>query len=247
MRLREDHSIILAVSGVFLIAAILNYSALSALALEAGIGSSILASLFPILVDAFIGISVWVTLRNERLGETSRLAWATVIAFTLGSIALNLMHFNAVSATQQQKAVALSITVPVVVFIAAELIKNMVASLRRRGEAQASLDELHAQIDDLKAEAKNHAGATAAARAQLAEEQAQLAAVQAQIEAAAAELALPQAQITQAIQIQALVYAGFSQKRAGEAVGVSENTARKRLELAGELLNGSGLYRSEAS
>jgi ABC-type transporter Mla subunit MlaD len=119
----------------------------------------------------------------------------------------------------------------------------MVASLRRRGEAQASLDELHAQIDDLKAEAENHAAATAAARAQLAEEQAQLAAVQAQIVAAAVELALPQAQITQAIQIQALVYAGFSQKRAGEAAGVSENTVRKRLELAGELLNGSGLYR----
>ena len=169
MKLREDHSIILAVSGVFLIAAILNYSALSALALEAGIGSSILASLFPILVDAFIGISVWVTLRNERLGETSRLAWATVILFTIGSIALNLMHFNAVSATQQQKAVALSITVPTVVFIAAELIKNLVASLRRRGEAQASLDELRAQIDGLKTEAENHAAATAAARAQLAE------------------------------------------------------------------------------
>jgi hypothetical protein len=99
MRLREDHALIAAVSGVFGIAAILNYSALSSLASEAGIGSSILASLFPILVDSFIAIAVWVTLRNERLGEPARLAWATVIAFTLGSIALNLMHFNAVSAT----------------------------------------------------------------------------------------------------------------------------------------------------
>ena len=246
MRLREDHALIVAVSGVFGIAAILNYSALSALAREAGIGSNILAGLFPILVDSFIAIAVWVTLRNERLGETARLAWTTVIAFTAGSIALNLMHFNDVIATQQQKAIALSITVPSVVFIAAELIKNMVASLRRRGEAQASLGELHAQIDDLKAEASTAAAATEATRAQLATERAQLAEVQAQIAAAAAELALPQAQVTQAIQIQALVYAGFSQKRAGEAVGVSENTSRKRLELAAELLNGSGLLHQEA-
>jgi hypothetical protein len=247
MKLREDHALIVAVSGVFGIAAILNYSALSALAREAGIGSNILAGLFPILVDSFIAIAVWVTLRNERLGETARLAWTTVIAFTAGSIALNLMHFGAVVATPQQKAIALSITVPSVVFIAAELIKNMVASLRRRGEAQASLGELHAQIDDLKAEASTAAAATEATRAQLATERAQLAEVQAQIAAAAAELALPQAQVTQAIQIQALVYAGFSQKRAGEAVGVSENTSRKRLELAAELLNGTGLYRTEAA
>lgn len=145
-RITEDKAIITGIVIVFLLAAAHNYDALRHFAIGAGVAPR-LAWTTPGFIDLFIGVAVWVTLRNKRYAEPARLGWAIVIIFTFVSFVLNMMHYP-----QTAGGVAMALIVPSVVFCAAELGKGLAESAQRRQAVTRSLAELSAERDKLTAQ-----------------------------------------------------------------------------------------------
>lgn len=142
----EDQAIMGGIIIVFLFAAAHNYTALQDFSFKSGV-PYFLSFTTPLMFDFFVGIAVWVTLRNKRLGEQARLGWTIVIVFTLVSITLNLMHYPLIPG-----GIAMAVIVPLVTFFAAELGKGLQESARNRQDAVASLAELSFMKDTLTAD-----------------------------------------------------------------------------------------------
>jgi transposase len=260
----EDRVILSLIVLVFLLAAGHNYDALRHFAYESGVAYP-LSFATPILIDTFIAAAVWVSLRNRRYGESTRLAWLIVLLFTVASIALNVMHYPWIPG-----GIAMAILVPIVILLSAELAKGIVESQRNRSGAATATAEMAHKAQQLTAKIEAQTASLAQLEAQKAQAQAQLEAQKAQwlaqfseqkaqLEAklttikidlkaqiAEAQARLEQAQngqidpiIAESYQIDGLLAAGLTQRQAAEIAGVSEGTLRNRLKN----LNGHSLHK----
>lgn len=218
---------------------------------------------FPFLVDAFLVMATVIVLRNSSVGETSYLAWGIIAVTTVVAVALNALHYEVWAAWQAgdyttvAEAGLYSIIVPGVILGSSELGKGLMNSVQKRSGFVARTAELQAehataevQLDELSAQLKTQNEALNAAReahnAQLAEGEQALERIKLQVQAARAELeearllqSTPAIEWVQALQIDALRFAGHTHKAACETVGLSENTGRARLAM----LNGEALYK----
>ena len=170
----EDRVILSLIVVVFLLAAGHNYDALRHFAYESGVAYP-LSFATPILIDAFIAAAVWVSLRNRRYGESTRLAWLIVLLFTVASIALNVMHYPWIPG-----GIAMAILVPIVILLSAELAKGIVESQRNRNTAATATATMVHKAQQLTAEIEAQTASLAQLEAQKAQQQAQLEAQKAQ-------------------------------------------------------------------
>lgn len=127
---------------LFLAAAafVLSYDALHRLAIEAGQPVT-LAWLWPLSLDAMMVAASLSVLRNAMAGESARYAWALVAAFSVASIAFNVIH-----AGESWLARAVFALPPAVVFLSVELLSAQLWSNHRRAGASATLREIERAI-----------------------------------------------------------------------------------------------------
>lgn len=136
-------SVLTALLVLFLASAafVLSYDALHALALEKGIKPG-LAWLWPLTLDAFMISASLSVLRASLNDEGKVYPWALVGAFTVASIAFNVLH-----APADLLARAIFALPPAVVFLSFELLMGQTAAAVKRGAAVTSLDTLAAKAE----------------------------------------------------------------------------------------------------
>lgn len=136
------------VAGLALAAFVLSFEAISALAVENGVNPS-LAWLMPILVDgAMIVFSINV-LRATVAGESTRIGWGLILAFTAVSVVFNIEHGQ-----KTLWGVAMSALAPIALFTSFETLMTQI-----RAAAQHGLNivkaRLESEIEKLKEAYKN--------------------------------------------------------------------------------------------
>ena len=236
---------------IFLIAAAFNYDALRHFALDQVGVNEYLSYLFPLLVDVLIAIAVYITLINKEQGETTGLAWSVVVAFTVGSIYLNILHYPKTVAGYTMAAF-----VPLVVFVASELGKQQMEIRARRGSVTLTIKNLLAMVKELEGKTveieANHqqlhetkTQQIRALEAQIAEKQAELQAIDDSIKQAKSTLKeaenLPKkldARAIKAIQFDALISTGMTQMDAANLLGHTPKTLKGYVD---EYVNGNSL------
>lgn len=250
---QKNTIIYIGLAVVFIIAAALNYDALRNFAYDLAEVNYWLSFGVPVLIDTFIALAVYITLKNKVIGEGTTLAWSIVVVFSLASIYLNSLHYPA-----NIYGWSMAVLVPVVVFGTAELAKQQmeieykrdgaVMSITRLVKAQSfaqkELDTLHGQRDELARQLDTDRTGYTAQISQLKQEWATLRAeveqLQQQRKQAHANIQcaadLP-SNVLQAVQLDTLIAAGWTKIDAARLVGVSRNTVPGRLGL----VNGQSL------
>jgi hypothetical protein len=136
---------------VFALAAtsfIISYDALRGLASSTGAVSGVLSFLFPLVVDGAIIVFGLAAVGNSLTGESARLDLALVVAATMASIAMNVIH-----APDDLVARCIAAAPPVFLFFSFERLMSMLKSEVRKSGMLASLAETITLLDTRRAEA----------------------------------------------------------------------------------------------
>jgi hypothetical protein len=143
MKANKVISILTAALVLFLAgsAFVLSYDALLALGLAHGIRPG-LAWLWPLSLDAFMIAASLAVLRSSLNKERTLYPWALVGAFTVASIAFNVLHAERVLLAQ-----AIAALPPAVVFLSFELLMGQTKATIKRQAILNSLAELNSQAD----------------------------------------------------------------------------------------------------
>ena len=254
---------VICASLVILSAGILGYTALFDLFNSIGLFHPALAIFFPLLFD-FAEITAAVIVLNAKLqDEDDDLAWKAVLLFTALGIIANIAHVlyayfdGRINAGQGVLAVFATALFPISVALVTHLLKSVIARQIARNKAIKTLNTLLEEITEkrnqstqLDEQVTHHKRAIIDKQAeveQLNEELAQLKTAIEQLKvmhqkAQQGELAASKAE-QQAYQLDGLLAAGKTLTAACEMVGISPNTARKRLQM----LNGQGLSQDRES
>lgn len=254
---------VICASLVILSAGILGYTALFDLFNSIGLFHPALAIFFPLLFD-FAEITAAVIVLNAKLqDEDDALAWKAVLLFTALGIIANIAHVlyayfdGRINAGQGVLAVFATTLFPISVALVTHLLKSVIARQIARNKAVKTLNALlkeifekrteSTQLDEQMAHQKREIIDKQAEIEQLHEELAQLNTAVEQLKAMhqkaqTGELAASKAE-QQAYQLDGLLAAGKTLTTACEMIGISPNTARKRLQM----LNGQGLSQERRS
>lgn len=171
MKANKTISVVTAGLVLFLAGAafVLSYDALHGLALDNGIKPS-LAWLWPLTLDAFMIAASLAVLRASLNSEGKVYQWTLVGAFTLASIAFNVVH-----APTTLLARSIFALPPLVVFLAFELLMKQTGAMVKRQGATESIETLaaeavtkRAEVDVLGADIDNLTGRRDALKAELA-------------------------------------------------------------------------------
>ncbi len=226
---------------------------------------SILPFFFPLLVDLFLIMATLIVLRNSSVGESSYLAWSTIIATTIIAVTLNGLHYNVHElwlAENYAKLVGVGIyalSVPGAILLTSELGKGLMNSVQKRNnfaqttatleelkiQAESQLEEITSQMQSQKDELKVAIERTQNVNKESVEG---LESLKRQIVAAKLELQdlkqnkdKPTIEWQQAFQIDGMLAAGMKKKDVVVMMNLSPNTVRSRLQmLNGQRMSGGG-------
>lgn len=125
---------------------VLSYDALRHVALDYGVGAS-LVYVWPLLIDFALIVFSMAVLRANLRGEPAWWPWVLVVVFTLTTIGFNLIHANDVILNRDVTRYLVAIVAPVALFLSFETLMTMVKGEITYRNAASRLDAVRHNID----------------------------------------------------------------------------------------------------